>query len=117
MIYIYHNKRCGKSRCALQEIETTGQPFKVIEYLNNPPSETELKHMLKLLDKKPLDLIRRKEEVFKLKFKGQELSDDAWIKVMVENPILIERPIVVAGDKAWVARDEASLAEIRGLKG
>lgn len=73
--------------------------------------------MLKLLDKKPLDLIRRKEEVFKLKFKGQELSDDAWIKVMVENPILIERPIVVAGDKAWVARDEASLAEIRGLKG
>lgn len=112
MIKIYHNTRCGKSRCALQEIEAIGQPFEVIEYLKTPPSEAELKHLLELLGKKPLEIIRQKEPVFQDNFKGKTFSDDAWIKIMTENPVLIERPIVVSGNKAWIARDEETLAAI-----
>lgn len=115
MIKIYHNNRCGKSRCALQEIETTGQNFEVVEYLKTPPDASELQHLLTLLGKKPQELIRQKESVFLENFKGKTYTDAEWINIMVENPILIERPIVVAGNKAWVARDAESLAEIAAL--
>lgn len=115
MIKIYHNTRCGKSRCALQEIEATGLPFEIVEYLKTPPSETELQHLLTLSGKKPLEIIRQKESVFVENFKGKTYSDAEWIKIMVENPILIERPIVVAGDRAWVARDAESLKEIAAI--
>jgi arsenate reductase (glutaredoxin) len=112
MIKIYHNTRCGKSRCALQEIEVLGKPFEVIEYLKNPPNEVELRHLLTLLGKKPLEIIRQKELVFQENFKGKVFSDDEWIRIIIENPILMERPIVVSGDKAWIARDPESLEAI-----
>lgn len=117
MIKIYHNNRCGKSRKALQELEGSGQDFEIVEYLKTAPDAVELAHILKLLGKKPLELIRQKEKIFQEQFKGRQLSDAEWIRVMTENPILIERPIVVAGDKAWVVRDEESLAAIQHLKG
>lgn len=112
---IYHNKRCGKSRAALQTMAASGQPFEVLEYLKTPPDEEELRHLLALMAKKPLELIRQKEAVFQEKFKGTTRTDDEWIKLMVENPILIERPIIVANGKAWVARDAESLAAIAAL--
>lgn len=112
MLKIYHNIRCGKSRCALQILEKSGQPYEVVEYLKNPPTETELRNLLVLLDKKPLELIRQKEPVFQEQFKGKTFSEEEWIKIMIDNPILIERPIVVFDGKAWVAREEQSLAEI-----
>jgi arsenate reductase (glutaredoxin) len=115
MIKIYHNTRCGKSRCALQEIEATGQQFEVIEYLKTPPDAATIKQLLHSLGKSPLELIRQKEPVFLENFKGKTFSDEEWINIMVENPILIERPIVVAGNKAWVARDADSLAAIAAL--
>lgn len=112
MLKIYHNNRCTKSRCALQTLEETGASFDVVEYLKTPPSETELRDLLRLLDKKPLDLIRKKEPVFQENFKGKTFTDAEWIRIMVANPVLIERPIVVMGNKAWVARDDQSLEEI-----
>ena len=115
MIKIYHNPRCGKSRCALQEISASGREFETIEYLKTPPDASELRQILSLLDKKPLEIIRQKEPVFVENFKGKSFSDDEWINIMLENPILIERPIVVAGDRAWVARDAGSLAEVAAL--
>ncbi len=112
MLKIYHNTRCGKSRSALQILEKSGHPYEVVEYLKNPPTETELRDLLRLLGKKPLELIRQKEPVFQEHFKGKTFSEEEWIKIMLENPILIERPIVVMDGKAWVARDEHSLAEM-----
>lgn len=112
MIQIYHNTRCGKSRCALQILEQGKLPFEVVEYLKTPPSEAELRRLLQLLGKRPFEIIRQKEPVFQEKFRGKNFSDDQWIRILSENPILMERPIVVAGDRAWVARDEESLAEI-----
>jgi len=118
MLKIYHNTRCGKSRCALQLIEKSGQAFEVVEYLKNPLTGADLRDLLALLGKKPLDIIRQKEPVFQEKFKDQKHSEEEWIKIMVANPILIERPIVVLDGKAWVARDEQSLKEIEGaMKG
>ena len=115
MIKIYHNNRCAKSRCALQILEQNAQPFELVEYLKTPPDAATLKQLLQLLGKKPLELIRQKDPVFQEQFKGKSLTDEAWIEVMVQHPVLIERPIVVAGDKAWVARDAESLEEIAAL--
>lgn len=112
MVKIYHNARCGKSRCALQILENAGQAFEVVDYLKNPPSEAEMREILTLLGKKPLELIRQKEPVFQENFKGQTHPDEAWIRIMIAHPILIERPIVVLDGKAWVARDDKSLEAI-----
>jgi arsenate reductase len=115
MIKIYHNTRCTKSRCALQEMEALGQPYEVVEYLKNPPGEAELKHLLELLGKKPLDIIRQKERVFQENFKGKTFTDDEWIRIIAENPVLLERPIVVSGNKAWIARDGDGLQAIAAI--
>ena len=76
----------------------------VIEYLNEVPSEEELSALLKQLGMKAEDLIRKGEAIFKEEFKGKALSEAEWIKAMVTHPKLIERPIVVNGQKAVVAR-------------
>lgn len=115
MIRIYHNARCGKSRCALQELEATAQPFELVEYLKTPLSVADVAQLLRQLGKRPLDIIRTKEPLFQEKFSGRQLSDDAWIEVLAEHPLLLERPIIVVGESAWIARDEEGLAAIRAL--
>jgi len=104
MIKIYHNPRCRKSRETLEIIRQAGYEPEIIEYLQNPPSETELKDLLKKMGKRPEEIIRKGEDVFKTNFKGKQLTDDEWIKVMVENPKLIERPIVVKETKVILGR-------------
>jgi len=101
---IYHNPRCSKSRAGLKLIQEAGKDVEIIEYLKTPPTEPELKKLLLMLGMNPLDLIRKNESIFKEQFKGKELSDDEWIKIMVENPKLIERPIVVDRNKAVLGR-------------
>ena len=76
----------------------------IIEYLNTPPSKSELDEILKMLGLEPLDLIRKGEKIFKEKFKGKDNNRQEWIEIMVENPILIERPIVVSNGKAVIGR-------------
>jgi arsenate reductase (glutaredoxin) len=109
---IYHNPRCGKSRQTLQLIREKDVEPEIVEYLVNPPTEQELRRILKLLNMKPYDLIRRGEAIFKENFKGKNLSDDEWIKVMVENPKLIERPIVIDGDKAILGRPPENVEQL-----
>lgn len=101
---IYHNPRCTKSRQTLELIRTAGIEPEIIEYLNDVPSEAELKELIALLGIKPYDLLRRGEADFKDHFKGKELSDDEWISAMVKYPKLIERPIVVKQKKAVLGR-------------
>lgn len=104
MIQIYHNSRCGKSRECLAFLEKSGQEHKIIKYLEEVPSFDELKEIIKKLGIKPIELVRRKEKIWIENFKNKPLSDDEIIHAMISNPILIERPIVINGDKAIIAR-------------
>lgn len=105
MIQIYHNPRCGKSRNCLAFIEDTKEEYEIIPYLTETPSFEELKELLKKLDLKPIELVRTKEKVWTENFKDKNLTDDAIIKAMADNPILIERPIVIKDGKAIIGRD------------
>ncbi|WP_433832534.1 arsenate reductase (glutaredoxin) [Flavobacterium anhuiense] len=105
MIQIYHNPRCGKSRNCLAFIEKSNQDFEIIPYLTETPTFEQLKTLLSQLNLEPIQLIRTKEKIWIENFKDKTLSDDAIINAMVENPILIERPIVVKDGKAIIGRD------------
>lgn len=109
MMQIYHNPRCQKSRTALAYLESTGEKVDVIEYLKTPPTVKELTKVLDLLKLKPIDIVRKKEALYIDDYKGKSFSDAQWIKILVENPILIERPIIISEKKAVIARDEESL--------
>jgi arsenate reductase len=115
MIKIYHNPRCSKSRIALESLKKSDQPLEVIEYLNNSFTVESLSNIIQQLGIAPFDLIRKNESIFIEQFKGKNLSDKQWIKIMVENPKLIQRPIVITNSVACIARDEESLNNL--LKG
>ena len=112
MIKIYHNPRCGKSREGLQILENSGKDFEVVKYLENVPSFEELKSIIEKLGIKPIDLVRQKEKIWIENFKGKTMSDDETIFAMISNPILIERPIVVNGNKVAIGRPPQNIAEI-----
>lgn len=100
MIKIYHNPRCKKSRAGLQHLVEKKVEFGLIEYLKNPITEEELKDILVKLNLKPIDMVRTQEEVYKKELKGKKFNDDEWVKIIVENPKLLKRPIVVKEYKA-----------------
>ena len=113
MVTIYHNPRCTKSRQTLQLLAARGIEPTIVEYLEEPPSAGELKSILKKLGLRPRDLLRQGEARYaELKLKERALSEDALIELMVENPILIERPIVVSGNKAAIGRPPEKVLEI-----
>lgn len=101
---IYHNPACSKSRETLALLRSRGHEPRIVEYLKTPPTEAELSAIVRKLGIEPLRLVRRNEQVFKDKYAGKTLDDKQWIKAMVANPILIERPIVVRGSAAAIGR-------------
>ncbi|MCO6500335.1 MAG: arsenate reductase (glutaredoxin) [Vicingus serpentipes] len=109
---IYHNPRCSKSRQTLQLIQEAGADVEVIEYLNEVPTKEELKLILMQLNLKPTDLLRKGEAIYKEKFKNSDFNDDEWIKIMLEYPKLIERPIVVKGNKAVLGRPPENVLDL-----
>ncbi|MFG6686959.1 arsenate reductase (glutaredoxin) [Mariniflexile sp. HNIBRBA6329] len=112
MIKILHNNRCSKSRCGLEFLEDSGKPFEIVKYLEDNLSAKELKEIIKLLGIKPIDLVRKNEAIWKSDFKNKILTDEEIIDAMVKNPKLIERPIVINGNKAVVGRPTEKIAEI-----
>ena len=111
MIKIYHNPRCKKSRAGLLYLQEKGIEAEVIEYLKNPLSEADVKDLLVRLHKKPTEIIRTQEAIYKSDFKGKNFTDDEWVKILLEYPKLIQRPIVVKGPKA-VLGDPASEIDV-----
>ncbi len=110
---IYHNPRCSKSRQTLALLEERGISPRIVEYLKTPPSAAELKTILKRLGLRPRDLMRKGEPLYaELGLKDRDLDDDALIALMVANPMLIERPIVVSGGKAAIGRPPEAVLEI-----
>ena len=104
MITIYHNPRCGKSRECLAFLENSNNEFLIIKYLENTITFDILSEILNKLNLKPIELVRKKEKIWIENYKSKILSDEDIIIAMVLNPILIERPIVVNGNKATIAR-------------
>ena len=101
---IYHNPRCSKSRETLSIIQEAGKKVEIINYLDTPPSDQELKAILSKLGIPAEQLLRKNELVFKEQFSDKSFSEDEWIKIMVKHPKLIERPIVIDGQKAVIGR-------------
>ena len=93
-IVIYHNARCSKSRAACELVAAQGIDAEIVDYLKNPPGKEDLRALLKKLDMKPAELVRRGEEAFKMHYSGRTLSDEQWLDALVAHPILIERPLV-----------------------
>jgi arsenate reductase len=114
MLKILHNPRCQKSRQTLQLIEESGEMVTVVEYLKTVPTKDELKGIINMLGMEPLDLVRKGEAVYKEEFRGKDLNNDQWIEAMVQNPKLIERPIVIKGDKAIIGRPPEKVKELLG---
>lgn len=112
-VTIYHNPRCSKSRTTLALLQEKGIEPRVVEYLKNPPSENEIEALLKMLGFEPRELMRKGEAPYK----DGGLSDPGktraqLIAAMAADPILIERPIVVANDKARIGRPPQQVLEI-----
>lgn len=112
-VTIYHNPRCSKSRQTLQLLKDNGVEPQIVEYLAAPPDADRLDELLTGLGLEPRALMRRKEAPYKdLNLADESLSRDALIRAMVENPILIERPIVVNGGKVALGRPPESVLDI-----
>lgn len=109
---IYYNPRCSKCRDVVAIVTERGYQTELVKYLDTPPDREELRGLLKKLGMKPLDLIRKSEDIFKQKYAGNTLSDEEWLEAMLAHPVLIERPIVVRGNKAVVARPAEKVLDL-----
>jgi len=112
MIKIYHNPRCSKSREGLAILENSGKEFEIVKYLEDIPSEKELTEIITMLGISPIQLVRKTEKIWKEEYKGKELSDSDIIKAMVQNPKLIERPIVINKNKAVIGRPPENISNL-----
>lgn len=104
MMQIYHNPRCRKSREALTFLNENGIEVEVIEYLKTPLTQQKMEMLLMKLNMEPQNLVRKTEDYYKKELKGKQFGKEEWIQILIENPRLIERPIVVRNNKAVVAR-------------
>lgn len=111
-IQIWHNPRCSKSRNAMTLLEEIGINADVVKYLENTPSKEQLKEVLKKLNMKASELLRTGEDIYK-ELKLNTISDEEkLIDIMIANPILIERPIIIKGNTAVIARPIENLEEL-----
>src|SRR5262245_66135 len=112
---LYHNPRCSSSRAALKMLEDAGKSPEIVLYLETPPTASQLKDLLGKLGISARALMRAKEPIYQeLGLDDASLSDAALIRAMAENPILIERPILVAGKRAVIGRPPERVLELIG---
>jgi len=109
---IYHNPRCRKSRDTLQILKESGIEPEIIDYLKNAPEVKELNDILEKLQISPEQLVRKGEKLYKEQFKGRTISDQEWLQILSSNPVLIERPIVIAGEKAVIGRPPENVKKL-----
>ncbi len=112
-VTIYHNPRCSKSRSALQILQEKGIQAEIVEYLRTPPDRATLTRLLQTMNMEPRDLMRKTEPEYKAAGLDDEaLTSDQLLDAMIDHPVLIERPIVVVGDKAVLGRPPERILEI-----
>ncbi|MDA3905897.1 MAG: hypothetical protein PF484_07465 [Bacteroidales bacterium] len=113
MITIYHNPRCKKSRAGLQALESFTSDFELKQYLKDDPFTVEsMTDALRKLGKKPEEIIRKQETIYKMEFKGKTFRDGEWIKILVENPKLIHRPIIIKDEKGIIGDPAENVAQL-----
>ena len=100
MITIYHNTRCRKSRAGLLHLKQKTNNFEIIDYLKTGITISELQEIFKILDKKPEEMVRKQEKIYKDLYKKKSFSDEEWIKIISDAPKLLNRPIIIKGKKA-----------------
>lgn len=103
-ITIYHNPRCSKSRQTLALLREHGVEPKIVEYLKDPPTQTRIRTLIKQLGIEPHALVRAKEAAYKESGLSRESSANDIVQAIAENPVLLERPVVVRGDQAAIGR-------------
>jgi arsenate reductase (glutaredoxin) len=109
---IYHNPKCSKSRGALQILQERGIEPTVILYMESPPSPETLRDITKKLDITPEELVRKNEDLYKEKYAGKNISSEEWLLILSEHPRLMERPIIINGEKAIIARPAEKVLEV-----
>jgi len=111
---IYHNPRCSKSRNTLEILKSHGLEIEEVRYLDTPPSKETLQQLCEMMAVKPVEIIRMGEAIFKELglSKQSPLSDDQWLAILIENPKLIERPIVQIGTRAVIGRPPENVLSI-----
>lgn len=113
-VTIYHNPRCSKSRQTLALIEQAGYEPHIIRYLDNPPSIQTLDSLLRAMGREPLEIIRTKEKRFAELglHKSDQRDRNAWLRIIGQNPILLERPIVVHDQRVCLGRPPENVLDI-----
>jgi len=99
---IYHNTRCKHSRAGLDYLKSLTSDFEIREYITDSITQAQMKEILMKLNLKPSQIVRTNEEYYKTYLKGKSFNDEEWIRILLENPRLIQRPIIVGRYKAVV---------------
>ncbi|MBS3913261.1 MAG: hypothetical protein KG003_02090 [Bacteroidetes bacterium] len=111
---VYFKPGCSKCNTLLKEMDSGNQKCDLVDYLNDFPSREMLEEIIKKSGRPVRDFIRTSEPVYSTKYAGKKFSDKKWVDVLMKNHILLQRPIVVKGDKVWIARDAETIGEILG---
>ena len=109
---IYHNPRCRKSREGIKYLESKKINFEVIDYIKNNLSSEQIRNILKKLQLKPIELVRKNEAIWKEKYKGKDFTDEQLIKIMSNEPKLIERPIIFSEKLAVIGRPAENIDKL-----
>lgn len=109
---IFHNNACSTSRSVLDILKENQFEVEIRNYIQNPPSVDELKDILKKSGLEATALLRKKDKVFKESFEDKHLSNEEWVEAISENPSILERPIVIIGNKAVLARPIDKVKEL-----
>ena len=112
MITIYHNNRCSKSRQGLKILQESNHDFKIVEYLKQPLTKSELSNLIETLGITPIELVRKTESIWKINYRGKSLTDNEIIEAMITHPKLMERPIVKNNNKAVIGRPPETILNI-----
>jgi arsenate reductase (glutaredoxin) len=112
MLKIFHNPRCKKSCAGLSYLQNKKSDFTIVKYLETGLTVADLKEIILKSNKKPFELVRTQEEVYKTQLKNKQFNDDEWIKIIIENPKLLQRPIVVGQYKAILAQPSEKIDDL-----
>ncbi|SIQ51857.1 arsenate reductase [Chryseobacterium sp. RU37D] len=104
LVKVLHNGNCSKSNAVLEYLDENGVPFEIINIVEDPLSILEIKTVLKKLNQSVFHIIRKTEKLYLENFANNNLSEEEWIKVLSENPSLIQRPILIKGSVAMLGR-------------
>lgn len=104
LVKVLHNNNCSKSRAILEYLDENGVPFEIIDMINDPLGTLELKTILKKLNQSIFSIVRTSDKLYLENYSSRKYTDEEWLKILSENPSLIQRPIIIKGPIAMLGR-------------